>query len=80
MQPRATPWGCGMRVVRRGDRVAMLLNNRVEWLEVCIGAAAIGAVAAPFSTWSTRDCQPGPVARKCASTSGERRFTRVIGP
>jgi fatty-acyl-CoA synthase len=38
--------------IRRGDRVAMLLNNRAEWIEVCVGAAAIGAVPAPFSTWS----------------------------
>ena len=40
--------------MRRGDRIAMLVNNRVEWIEICLGAAAIGAVAAPFSTWSTR--------------------------
>jgi len=38
--------------IRRGDRVGMLLNNRAEWIEICIGAAAIGAVPAPFSTWS----------------------------
>ena len=40
--------------VRKGDRVAILISNRVEWLEVCAGAAAIGATAAPFSTWSTK--------------------------
>ena len=39
--------------VRQGDRVAILLSNRIEWLEVCIGCALIGAVAAPFSTWSS---------------------------
>ena len=39
--------------VQQGDRVAMLISNRIEWLEVCIGCAAIGAVAAPFSTWSS---------------------------
>lgn len=39
--------------VRRGDRVGLLSNNRLEWLEVYFGAAALGAVLAPFSTWST---------------------------
>ncbi|MGT2477635.1 class I adenylate-forming enzyme family protein [Paraburkholderia terrae] len=40
--------------VRRGDRVGLLLNNRAEWLEICFGAAALGAVTVPFSTWSKR--------------------------
>lgn len=40
-------------VVRR-DRVGLLLNNRAEWLEVCFGAAMLGAVTVPFSTWSKR--------------------------
>jgi fatty-acyl-CoA synthase len=39
--------------MRRGDRVGLLSNNRLEWLEVYFGAAALGAVLAPFSTWST---------------------------
>ena len=40
--------------VRRGDRVGMLVNNRMEWVEICFGAAAIGAVVVAFSTWSKR--------------------------
>jgi len=36
----------------RGDRVGLLINNRLEWLECCFGAAAIGATVVPFSTWS----------------------------
>ena len=40
--------------IRRGDRVGMLVNNRVEWLEIAFGAWLLGAVATPFSTWSTR--------------------------
>ena len=40
--------------VRRGDSVALLLDNRLEWLEICFGAAALGAVLVPFSTWSRR--------------------------
>lgn len=39
--------------IRRGDRVGLIVNNRVEWLEIVFGAAALGAVAVPFSTWST---------------------------
>ena len=38
--------------VGRGSRVGILINNRLEWLEACFGAAAAGAVAVPFSTWS----------------------------
>jgi fatty-acyl-CoA synthase len=38
--------------VRRGERVGILVNNRLEWLESCLGAAALGAAAVPFSTWS----------------------------
>jgi fatty-acyl-CoA synthase len=38
--------------VRRGERVGILVNNRLEWLESCFGATALGATAVPFSTWS----------------------------
>ncbi|MGI4955280.1 MAG: class I adenylate-forming enzyme family protein [Janthinobacterium lividum] len=40
--------------VRRGDRVGLLINNRVEWLELAFGGWLLGAVMVPFSTWSTR--------------------------
>src|SRR5512134_3177871 len=39
--------------VRRGDRIGLLCDNRFEWLEVFFAAAAVGAIAVPFSTWST---------------------------
>lgn len=39
--------------IGRGDRVGILVNNRVEWLELAFGAWLLGAVATPFSTWST---------------------------
>ena len=42
---------CG---VKRGERVGLLLGNCVEWLDVCLGASAVGATAVPLSTWSTR--------------------------
>ena len=40
--------------VGRGDRVGLLVSNRVEWLDVFLGAGALGAVVVPLSTWSTR--------------------------
>jgi fatty-acyl-CoA synthase len=40
---------CG---IDRGDRVGILVNNRLEWLEACFGTTALGAAAVPFSTWS----------------------------
>jgi fatty-acyl-CoA synthase len=40
------------RGFRRGDRIGILINNRLEWLEAVLGATALGAVAVPFSTWS----------------------------
>lgn len=40
--------------VRRGERVGVLINNRLEWLELAFGAWLLGATLAPFSTWSTR--------------------------
>lgn len=39
--------------VRRGDRVGLLSDNRIEWLEVFFAVAALGAVVVPLSTWST---------------------------
>jgi fatty-acyl-CoA synthase len=40
-------WGIG-----RGDRVALLISNRVEWLEAAFGASRLGATVVPLSTWS----------------------------
>jgi fatty-acyl-CoA synthase len=45
----------GAHGIGRGDRVGILVNNRLEWLEACFGATALGAVAVPFSTWSKPD-------------------------
>jgi len=39
--------------VRRGERVALLVTNRTEWLVAAFGAAKIGAVTAAISTFST---------------------------
>src|SRR5262244_1713854 len=39
--------------VYRGDRVAILLPNRPEWLIAAVAAAKVGAVTAAISTFST---------------------------
>jgi len=39
--------------IRRGDRVALLVTNRTEWIVAAFGAAKIGAVVAALSTFST---------------------------
>ena len=40
--------------VRHGNRIGILMPNRPEWVEIAMGAGGAGAVAVPFSTWSTR--------------------------
>jgi fatty-acyl-CoA synthase len=39
--------------VRRGDKVALLMGNRTEWLLVDFAVALLGATLVPVSTWST---------------------------
>lgn len=39
--------------IGRGDRIGLLLGNRIEWLEICFGALIAGAAVVPLSTWST---------------------------
>jgi fatty-acyl-CoA synthase len=41
--------------IGRGDRVGLLINNRLEWMEAFFGATILGAVVVAFSTWSRRD-------------------------
>jgi fatty-acyl-CoA synthase len=43
------------RGIRRGDRVALLMNNRPEWLEAFFGTVIAGGVVVALSTWSTID-------------------------
>lgn len=38
--------------LRRGDRIGLLVTNRIEWLEIFFGASAVGAIVVPISTWS----------------------------
>lgn len=39
----------------RGDRVGLLMNNRIEWVETFFGISMLGAVVVAFSTWSKQD-------------------------
>jgi fatty-acyl-CoA synthase len=39
--------------VRRGDKVAILMGNRAEWLLVDFAVASIGATLVALSTWGT---------------------------
>ena len=39
--------------IRHGDRVAVLVTNRTEWIVVALAAAKIGAIVAAISTFST---------------------------
>src|SRR5262245_13572092 len=39
--------------VRPGDRVALLLSNRTEWIVAALAGAKIGAIVVPLSTFST---------------------------
>jgi len=43
------------RGIARGERVGLLVNNRLEWLEAFFGTVIAGGVVVAFSTWSTRD-------------------------
>ncbi|MGH7318704.1 MAG: AMP-binding protein [Candidatus Rokuibacteriota bacterium] len=55
--------------VRRGDRVAILLPNRPEWLVTAFAAAKVGAITVGISTfstpreiaWTLEHCRPAAV-------------------
>src|SRR6185436_18021220 len=38
--------------VRRGDKVALLMPNRPEWLQIDFAVTLLGATLVPISTWS----------------------------
>jgi fatty-acyl-CoA synthase len=67
--------------VRPGDRVALLLSNRIEWLDVAFGAFELGATLVPLSTWyrswdleyALRHCEP-----KILLTMAEFRGNRYM--
>ena len=38
--------------MRRGDKVALLMANRAEWLLIDFAVTLLGATLVPISTWS----------------------------
>ena len=52
LRARRLAAGLRARGVKRADRIGILAPNRSEWLEICFGASAAGAVIVPISTWS----------------------------
>jgi len=45
--------------IQRGDRVALLVTNRTEWVVAAFAATKIGALVAAISTFSTPRELPG---------------------
>lgn len=54
--------------VRRSDKVALLMDNRVEWLLVDFAVMLLGATLVPISTWS-RARELGYVLNHCDATT-----------
>ena len=54
--------------VRRSDKVALLMDNRVEWLLVDFAVTLLGATLVPISTWS-RSRELGYVLNHCDATT-----------
>lgn len=54
LRSRSAKIGAALRRdgVRRGDRVALIAPNGVDWLTACFGVAMAGGVLVPVSTWS----------------------------
>ena len=54
--------------VRRGEKVALLLDNRAEWLLIDFAVTLLGATLVPISTWS-RPRELGYVLGHCDATT-----------
>ena len=54
--------------VRRGDKVALLMDNRAEWLLIDFAVTLLGATLVPISTWS-RPRELGYVLGHCDATT-----------
>jgi len=54
--------------VRRGDHVALLMDNRAEWVLVDFAVTLLGATLVPLSTWS-RPRELGYVLNHCDATT-----------
>lgn len=56
LRERADALAAGLREcgVEPGDRVAILMENRIEWVETMFAAHRVGAAVVGVSTWATR--------------------------
>jgi fatty-acyl-CoA synthase len=54
--------------VQRGDKVALLMGNRPEWLVIDFAVTMLGATLVPISTWS-RGRELGYVLEHCDATT-----------
>jgi fatty-acyl-CoA synthase len=61
--------------VRKGDRVAVMMGNRLEWVEVFFGLAAIGAVCVPVNVLLTAQ----ETAHVCEDSGAEFLVMDEIG-
>lgn len=41
--------------VVKGDRVAIAMRNRPEWMAACVAAFSLGAIVAPLNSWGRRE-------------------------
>jgi acyl-CoA synthetase (AMP-forming)/AMP-acid ligase II len=63
----AVAGGLSAQGVRPGDKVAVMMGNRLEWVEVYFGLAALGAVCVPVNVLLT-----GPEIGHVCQDSGSR--------
>ena len=67
-QARGLAKGLYQLGVRRGDHVALLMDNRAEWVLVDFAVTLLGATLVPISTWS-RPRELGYVLGHCDATT-----------
>ena len=57
VQMRDEVWRIARRLhrlgVRHGDKVGILMGNRVEWVTSCLAITSLGAVMVSLNTWAT---------------------------
>ena len=67
--------------IRHGDRVALLVTNRTEWIIAAFAAAKIGAIVAAISTFSApRELAWTLGALRCSGADHPRRLSRSALP
>ena len=74
--------------VRRGDRVALILPNRPEWLIAAFAAGKVGAITVGVSTfsspreitWTIEHCRPAAGISAMAAEQSVQRWRRHPPP